>query len=161
MTCREFKDHLHDYLEEGLEPAAQASARAHAEDCKECRLAVERAQQFGRVLHHALDRSAAGISLDAAFSRRVLQAGQPAPVRHPRGWSTWLWLTTSPFRIASAAALVGVVLFTLLLSRQAVKAPQETLQPNRDLITFSIDVPFQTDRHAGVTHAEFSAPLKP
>ena len=160
MTCREFKAQLHEYLEESLAGAQQAAARAHVEECKECRLAVAQAQQFGRALHHALHRSAATVSLEAEFSQRLLQTAA-SRMRDSAARRAWHWLTASPFRTVGAAAFVGVVLFTLLLSRPTVKAPGQTRQTSDDRILFSIDVPFQTDRHIGVTHAEFSAPLKP
>ena len=159
MTCREFKGQLHDFLDAPPGATEQAAARAHVDGCKGCRLAVQQAQQFGRVLHEALDRSAATVSLEADFSRRLLQSA-PAAVRKSAGWPGWPWLAASPFRAVGAVACVGIVLFALLFSRESTKAPDKTPARSSDEISFSIDVPFQTDRHVGLTHAEFTAPFK-
>ena len=160
MTCREFREHLHEHLDAALGPTDQAGPRGHVAACKECQLAVARAQQFGRTLQHALDRSAATVSLEPEFSRRLLQAVQP-PRRVSAARRAWLWLAATPFRAIGAAACIGVLLFALLLNRPFGPSPDTTREHRGEHITFLIDVPFQTDRHSGVTHAEFSAPLKP
>jgi anti-sigma factor RsiW len=160
MTCHEFRNELHEYLDEGLEPARQTAARAHVAGCKECQLAVQRTQRFGRTLHHAMQRAAADISLEPELSRRIALAAQPRRVRSGAGWRAWEWLVVRPYRALGAAALVGILAFAVQSRRQSINAPDLIIQSSAQ-ITFSIDVPFQTDRQVGVTHAEFSAPLKP
>src|SRR4051812_45334257 len=117
MNCREFKDDVHEYLDETLGAARQTAAREHLAQCAGCRQQLQRVQFAGRALQQALDDATAEISLSPDARREILEAAraQPSPVS---GWrETWTWITAHPLRLLAPVATLAIVLWFSLQLR--------------------------------------------
>ncbi|MDO8544045.1 MAG: zf-HC2 domain-containing protein [Opitutaceae bacterium] len=156
MTCREFREGLHDYLDCALDRTRQAAASEHVTVCPECRHALERAQAAGRVLRHALERTAAEVALTPELSARILARGRVRPAGTASLLRGGQWLFLNPFRVLGAGAIVALALLALYVADLRTASRLVAARERPAFATFTIDVPFQTDRHAGVIHAEFS-----
>jgi anti-sigma factor RsiW len=147
MTCQEFQDHLHEYVDESLASKVQAAARNHAGRCPECRRALQRLQSFGHAMEHAFDEATEPISIQPALTQNILRAARAQQLDRPAGLrAAWHWFTANPFRMAGAAAmLAGLLLVGLQFHRSASVAGS----PH---ISYSIDVPYQTVTHVFEVH---------
>src|SRR5215211_6604749 len=104
MNCQEFTDQLPDYLDETLDAAVRADAHRHLEACRECQLALRRAQALGRSLQCALVRETAHLALTPDTRETILRAARSVPAEAPAGRSAWQWLFGHPLRALAAAA---------------------------------------------------------
>ena len=157
MTCQEFRDRLHEYLDETLEAGSALAAREHLARCPECRLAVQQEQRLGRTLEHVLERAAADVALSRDVKARILHAARTAPARAPLAVRALEWFARNLFHaIGASAAFMAAVLFALQLGWPHGREQAASGTRGEDRINYTIDVPFLGEQHTGVTHAEFS-----
>jgi predicted anti-sigma-YlaC factor YlaD len=144
MTCHDFNDALHEYLD----GPPGAEAREHLQSCVDCRTTLENAQRVVRALPPALNQAAAEIEFTPELGGRILLRAhlatrpKPAPVR------AWEWLAGHPVYAAAAAVAMATMLAAVLQARGSKSAA------GRELISFTVDVPFHVDGQPGVSHLE-------
>ena len=158
MTCQHCRDHLPDYLDGSFDPDLQGEWRAHLEACPDCMHALQREQTIGRTLHAALSQAAAGLSLPPVARRAILRAAQEDAASASNRRRAWTWLAAAPWRsLAAAGVLAGVGITSLHVSRSArLRDAGPHAAARSDDVRFVLDVPFESDRHVGVSHAVFS-----
>jgi len=154
MTCQEFTDQLPDYLDETREAAARTDTQRHLEACRECQLALQRTQALGCALQGALERETAHLTLTPGAQETILRATRAAVAEASAGRSAWRWLFGHPVGALAAAAALAAV---LLVAGQRQWRRGRVEHPHARS-TWSIDVPFQFGRDAGVIHADFAEP---
>ncbi len=158
MTCRNYRDHLQEYLEETLEAGFSRELRAHLDACPECRRQWQREQAVERTLRAALGHATAHLFLSPEAKTTILHAARATAPRQSAVRVGRHWLNVIPVRgLAAAAAFAGVLLCTVLVSRHDSADPHAHRTARADRERFTIDVPFQSDRQTGVSHADFSA----
>jgi anti-sigma factor RsiW len=163
MTCHEFEDDLHDYVDGTLPARAQQAAAEHAHGCPRCRNALQRAQALGHLLQQSLGSAAAPIAFSGAARQQMLARLQRelSPARTSRP-SLWSWFTGSPLRtLGMAAAVVAIFAIDAKWSSPPAHRSATKMRLRGAPTVHSIDVPFQTDRQVGLSHAEFSSPPLP
>ena len=143
MNCRAFRDLLHEYLDETLDPRAQAAARRHLEQCDACRGACLAEQALAASVRRTLGEAVAGVSLRPGMRRDILEALEARPGR--RGaWAEALGRLAALRSRAALAALLAVAAASLcvVFYRRAPHpgAAQARMGP-------SVNVPLLTRTH--------------
>ncbi len=176
MNCEQFNERLDEYLDESLDAAELALARAHAQGCVACQEALRRREAVANSVRFSLNRQTRGLSLSGEARRNIIAALQPREALPGVGES----LRTIFRQRAWAMALIlfaGLVIFGgyFYLQPQKNASPQAIVaDDSRNCV---IDIPFETETHvsrmennmavdaivssAGVLHASFSKSIRP
>ena len=144
MNCRDFRDNVHEFVDEALDAPRQRAAREHLAGCADCQRQVEQLRALSEGLHAAT----AGISLSWTAQREILAAvredAQPAVAS---GWrETWEWIIGHPMRLLAPAAVFAIVLWLNLQVRHHAASPTTT-QSMRVARQTTIDVPLSSEVH--------------
>ena len=149
MTCHDFHGVLSEYLDGTLEGRHGAAARQHLHACAACRAALERAQGFAREMRPALQQAAANVKFSVDLEHRILRAARQALLPKPAPVRAWDWVAGNPFRALGIGLAAAAVVVVALQWRRSARSTE------RQIVTFTVDVPFHVDGQPGVSHVEY------
>lgn len=162
MNCQEFNDARFDLHDGTLEPAAEAEAREHWEQCDPCRQAWAREERFGGQLRHSMAGATAkvSLSLESRDAIRRALARRPAQPRETEKWRrrafNWndsidsfrFWRGRRPVWLGAAAVVTGLFLASTLGGLWGRRAAREGVPPATSKLestTWVMDVPMKVE----------------
>ena len=150
MNCQDFRDRLHEYLDETMADDLHGAAREHLRQCDDCRRALLREEAFAKSIRRSLERATSGFSLRSETQRNILKALESKSVPSNTWmhvWQKFISISLHPIGAGTAVLVVLLLILGIQIHRRAAEdsVPQAIVQIGQN--TCVIDVPIRTQTH--------------